>query len=222
MLKEFGEINGNLLKDTFEMLTLSKMRYCGEFCFDDNIRSLNKVQYQFYKRFCHLKITTPHYCLVGEFGIKPMEFHFYKAAIRYWMKILTLDSDNLIKKVYDEIYDNMGNPFYSRTWCSRIKDLMYKLRLEELWINQHKIEKNIYKKSIDIRLTEYFREEWINSAKHSRKGLNYLELSRFNCKLKPYLNFIANDKSVEDMLKIRTGNHSLSTEIDRYRNRKNL
>jgi len=95
MLKEFGNINGNMLRDTFEMLTLSKMKYCGEFCFDANLKTLNQIQYQFYKRFCHLKITTPNYCLIGEFGIKPVEYHYYKAALSYWVKIITSDEKHM-------------------------------------------------------------------------------------------------------------------------------
>ena len=30
LLKEFGQINGNFLRQTFEMITLSKMKYGGE------------------------------------------------------------------------------------------------------------------------------------------------------------------------------------------------
>ena len=41
-----------------------------------------------------------------------------------------------------------------------------------------------------------------------------------NCEMKSYLNHITNDKSVIEMLKLRTGNHSLSVEADIYRNRK--
>ena len=35
-----------------------------------------------------------------------------------------------------------------------------------------------------------------------------------------YPNLIMNDRSVNKMLKIRIGNHTLSSEIDRCRNRK--
>ena len=167
-----------------------------------------------------MKITTPHYCLIGEFGIKPIEFHFYKAALRYWIKVISSDEGNLIKKVYNQIYENIDDKSVSKTWCSQIKNLLYDLKLEELWINQSKKHEKNYKAIVDIRLIEHFREEWINSAKHSQKGLNYLELSRFDCKLKTYLNFTVDDKSVIEMLKIRTGNHSLSVEVDRYCNRK--
>ena len=41
-----------------------------------------------------------------------------------------------------------------------------------------------------------------------------------NNELKPYLNFTLSDKSVANMLKLRTGNHTFSVEIDRYRIRK--
>ena len=88
ILKEFGEINGHMLSNTFEILTLSKIKYGAEFCFDDNLKNLDRIQYQFYKRFCHLKITTPNYCLIGEFGIKPMEYHYHRAALKYWIKIV--------------------------------------------------------------------------------------------------------------------------------------
>ena len=73
---------------------------------------------------------------------------------------------------------------------------------------------------VKTRLTNHFREMWINSARHSHKGLEYLELSRFDCEIKPYLNFILRDRSIIKMLKMRTGNHILSVEIDRYNNRK--
>ena len=52
-----------------------------------------------------------------------------------------------------------------------------------------------------IRLTENFRNKWIKSAKHSHKGLDYLELSKFSCERKKYLNFIMKNKSVSQMLK---------------------
>jgi exonuclease III len=222
-LKEFGQINGKLLRDTYEILTLSKMKYGGEFCFKDNIKSLNQIQYQFYKRFCHLKLTTPNYCLIGEFGIQPMEFHFYKAALNYWLKLLMTNEKCLIKQMYRHIQNNIDEKYNANTWCLQVKELIYELKLEELWTNQMSINKHnfkTYKYKIQTRLVEYFRETWIKSARHSHKGVDYLELSMFNCEMKSYLNYIMNDKSILKILKLRTGNHSLSVEIDRYQNRK--
>ena len=220
MLKEFGQINGNFLKDAFEMLTLSKMKYCGEICFQDNLKILNKVQYQFYKRFCHLKITTAHYYLIGEFGIKPMEYHFYKAALRFWLKLMQVKGRSIIRQLYQYISNNIEEKHFLNTWCWQIKKLLEELKLEALWTNRNNYDQHSYKVIINTRLKEYFREQWIESAKHSHKGLDYLELSLFDCEMKKYLNFIVNDQSVLKMLKIRTGNHTLSVEIDRYRNRK--
>ena len=94
------------------------------------------------------------------------------------------------------------------------------LKLEDLWSNQVTHEKNNYKQKIDTRLKEYFREKWITSAKLSNKGIDYLELALFDCETKQYLNYIMSDKSVNRMLKLRTGNHILSVETERYRNRK--
>ena len=223
ILKEFGQVNGNFLRDTFDMMSLSKMKYCGELCFRDNLTLLNQVQYQFYKRFCHLKVTTPNYCLIGEFGIKPIEFHFYKAALNYWLKILITDERSAIKRVYDHIKINIEEKCHINTWCWQIKKLLHELKLEQLWLNQDNIDRNNYKVhkwTVKTRLIDYFREQWINSARNSHRGLDYLELSRFNCEIKPYLNWITCDRSIIQMLKLRIGNHVLSVETDRYKNRK--
>ena len=222
-LREFGQINGNFLCESFETLTLSRMKYGGELCFQDNLNNLNQIQYQFYKRFCYLKTTTPNYCLIGEFGIKPMEFHFYKAALNYWLRLLTADEKNLTKTLYNQIQGNITEKSYAKTWSTQIKKLLIDLKLEEIWERQAYIDKSNYRKYKNIivmRLTEHFRDMWIQSAKHSNKGIDYLELAKFSCERKKYLNFIMNDKSVIHMLKLRTGNHSLLVETKRYGDRK--
>ena len=184
ILKEFGEINGTFLSNTFEMLSISKMKYCAELCFGDNLNGLNKIQHQFYKRFCHLKTTTPNYCLIGEFGIKPMQFHFSKAALTYWLKILQTDDRNLTKQLYNQIITRIEDTRYSDTWCYKIRKLLHELKLEDLWSNQMNYEKISYKYKIHTRLKDYFREKWITSAKFSHKGLDYLEMPLFNCETK--------------------------------------
>ncbi len=220
ILKEFGHINGNMLKETFEMLTLSKMRYCGELCFYENLSALNRIQVQFYKRFCHLKITTPNYCIFGEFGLQPIEFHFYKAALTYWTKLITNNEKSLVKEIYTRMVADIDEKRFSKTWCWRLKTLLEELKLNELWDDQTNANKLKFQQIITTRIKDYFREKWIDSAKESKKGLNYLELSLFNCEIKSYLNLIIDDKSVNKMLKLRTGNHTLQTEVDRYRNKK--
>ena len=54
-IKEFGYVDGDILKNTYEMLTLSKMRYGAELYFDKNVKDLNKIQIQFFKKFYHLE-----------------------------------------------------------------------------------------------------------------------------------------------------------------------
>ena len=101
-----------------------------------------------------------------------------------------------------------------------MKKLLQQLKLEELWTNKRKKDEISYESIINTRLGEYFSEQWLNSGKDTHKGSHYLELTLFNCEMKPYLNFIIKDTSVLDTLKLRTGSHKPSIEIDKYRNRK--
>ena len=52
-LKEFGNINSTVIKEAFEMLTLSQIKYCGELCFDNNLTALNTST--IYKYNCNYK-----------------------------------------------------------------------------------------------------------------------------------------------------------------------
>ena len=102
-LKELGEVNGTIVRNTFEMLALSKMMYGGEFCFHNKLSELNKIQFQFYKRFYHLSATTANYRLIGEFGLLPLEYYFYKAAINFWIRILFSQNKCIMKICFDHI-----------------------------------------------------------------------------------------------------------------------
>ena len=219
VLKEFGKVEGNIIKDTFETLTLSKMMYCGEFIFYNKLDELNRIQNQFYKSYFHLKLSTPNYCLTGEFGFKPIEFHFYKSALRYWNKIQNMNRESYIYKIFNVINSNLEDKSYKKTWCWRIKELLVKLKLTHL-IEDKNMEKKTFNKTIKIRLNEYFREKWIDSAKCSHKGLRYLELTGFQCDMKTYLQYHSLKLDINLILKFRTGNHDLATEIGRYNNRR--
>ena len=220
-LREFGHVNGLVVKNTFDMLTLSKMKYGGEFCFHNKLSDLNKIQAQFYKRFYHLNNTTANYCLNGEFGLLPFEYHFYKAAINYWIKIVFCDGNNIIKMCYNHIKENLVEMKYSYTWCWRIQKLLKQLNLLYLWQNQKhlQISERKCKSIVKTRLIEHFRNEWLDSAKKSQTGMDYLELTQFDCQLKNYLTFNFNQKDVITLLKFRCGNHDLMVRIGSYKNR---
>ena len=104
-----------MLSSTFEMLTLSNIIYGTEFCFDDYLKNLDRVQDQFFKRFCHLKITTSNYTLIGEYGIKPMDSHYYKAALKKWIKIIKSGERSLIRKIYDQINNQIEDKINTKT-----------------------------------------------------------------------------------------------------------
>lgn len=216
-LKEFDMVDGEILKEAFEMLTLSKMKYAGELYFDKNLNCLNRVIVQFFKRFYHLRSTTPNYCITGEFGIKPVEFHFYYSAIVYFIKLNNEENKRLQSQCFDLINNNLHLKCFRNTWCYRMNNLFRKIHLHEI----DKLElNNKTKKMINNFLTNYFRSEWINSAKNSNKGIKYLEICRFECDLKQYLKTSNNNNKFEDILKLRTGNHTLAAETGTYQNRK--
>ena len=215
-LKEFNTDDGRILTEALEMLTISRMRYGSEIFFDRNINDLNRVIMQFYKRYYHLRITTPNYCIIGEFGVKPIEYYFYKSALNYFLKLNMSDDKRLITRLFRTINKNTDKKSFRNTWCSRIDKLVHKIDLKNIQSMEYSGKS---KKIIDNALIEYFRREWIDSAKHSVKGLRYLELCRFQCQLKPYLAISNSRNKICSVIKLRTGNHTLAAEVGTYQNR---
>ena len=88
--------------------------------------------------------------------------------------MIKADKKCIIRQIYQHIYQNVENRQYVNTWCWQIMKLLQELNLENLWTNQDKENAVNYKFIINTSLKEYFREQWIQSAKHSHKGLNYI------------------------------------------------
>ena len=215
-LKEFNTVDGGIIAETFEMLTLSKMRYGSELLFDKNLADLNRVILQFYKKYYHLRMTTANYCIFGEFGAKPMEFYCYKSAMNYFLKLNKNNDKRLVARIFKNIKCNVENKAYRSSWYVRISKLFDKVNCSEIKSFECTGKS---KKLIANALIEFFRKDWIDSAKHSNKGLMYLELCRFQCELKPYLMDGGDKIRINNIVKLRTGNHTLAAEVGTYQNR---
>ena len=83
-----------------------------------------------------------------------MEFHFYKAALRYWLKLIRPNETSIIKQLYHYISNNIKEKRFLNTWCWQIKKLLEELKLEELWKTQNNHDQRNYKMVINTRLKE--------------------------------------------------------------------
>ena len=82
----------------------------------------------------------------------------------------------------------------------------------DVHVRRHKnIVKNILK--------NHFRAEWINDAKRSQTGTNYLESAQFDCTIKHYLTLDLKRSDLGPLLKMTSGNHNLAVRTGSYRNR---
>ena len=112
---------------------------------------------QFYKRYFHLVKSTPNYRLTGEFGLLPLEYYFYKAAIHFRTKLVEAKpSKCLIGKMYEEIFNHLEQKDYRYSWCGRIEKLFRNLVLDHLWKEQASINSKLYQIIVNERLMQYF------------------------------------------------------------------
>ena len=120
---------------------------------------------------------------------------------------------SLVHLLYEEISENIQNREFAFTWCWQIKKFLKKIDLENIWNIQNTLNRKSFLINLKIRLMEYFRTQWITAAKNSHTGLDYLELTQFECNLKHYLFFNLDLHEVKEILKLRTVNHDLAVRL---------
>ena len=68
--------------------------------------------------------------------------HYKVRCIKFWLKILKLDSSRLPRASYDVLYsfDNVGR----KNWATEIKHMFYSYVFGEVWVNQSVGDVNMF------------------------------------------------------------------------------
>ena len=96
------------------------------------------------KSILKVKQSTANLCAYGDLGEYPIDQKIICKTIKYWIKIVNLPEDNIVKHMYTvlEGLHHIGH----KTWVSQVKYIMEKAELAELWtdVPPKKLFLNIY------------------------------------------------------------------------------
>ena len=110
--------------------------------------SLERAQCRFFKYMLNLPRCTPNYMVRNEAGVDHLESAILNRMLRWWQKILKMDSNRFPRLCYNKLKQMLDtHPSADRkyNWVSQIKDSLCSLGYESIWELQdpNQIAKNI-------------------------------------------------------------------------------
>ena len=102
-----------------------------------------------------------------------MKIRWKIIAIKYWINILKLNNNSLIKRMYNVIKEDANNniSYVDKNWAYQIRKLLGELGLMNLWKNQDTY--NITFETIKLRILDIFRQSWFSNIAISSRLTTY-------------------------------------------------
>ena len=146
------------------------------------------------KVFC-VKKSTNLSSIYGELGRVPLSVIRKCDRIRYWLRILKLPQNSVVRLVYNMLKkkDADSNFTYNKhNWPYHVKKLLQSLGFYNLWINQEIETKNF--QLIKQRIYDQYYQSWYSNINNS-PSLHYYSIFKHSFTQEQYLNFIS-DKNL--------------------------
>ena len=142
-----------------------------------DLEDLKTLQCKFLKKIIGVPNSTCNAFTFLELGVLPIEQEIHKRQLMYLQRILQLDEDDPVKKVF-EFQCCQSQTDGERNWWSGIKELMEKYEIEESLEEIKNMSKEVFKNAVNLKVRMVALEELRTECQSKKKTseLEYTEL----------------------------------------------
>lgn len=201
----------------FDTLVAPILHYGAEvFGFNEG-KSIEKVHCKFLRKVLCVRKSTNLDAVYGELGRYPLAIHRKIIMIKYWFKILNLDNNCILKKIYNMLKEDADNglSYNNKNWAFHIKTMLNQIGMSNVWLQQNAETINI--QIIKLRILDIYKQSWYTNINNSSRLESY-SLHKHTFELEQYLNVINKDKHRIALTKFRVSSHNLEIEKGRHEN----
>ena len=125
------ELATQLKLKLFDSLVGSILNYGAEISFNTQSNDIEKVHCKFLRKILGVRKSTNLDAIYGDHGRYPMKIRWKIIAIKYWINILKLNNNSLIKRMYNVIKEdaNKNISYVDKNWAYQIRKLLGELGL---------------------------------------------------------------------------------------------
>jgi hypothetical protein len=208
----------------YQALVRSVLEYSCEIWGDEDWEEGERVQREMGRRILRCSGSTTNEAVLGELGWWRLRTRRDFCKLKYWIKILLLDDNRLVKNIYDtskQKYLTEG----TNNWCRSLHILAKKYNLLDLWNDETKVytaqEDN---RELRVRWSYILhdkvhrveQEHWFNSVHRKPKLRTYVSF-KSTLQLEPYLLSETHKAGRYLLTSIRTGTNKLRIETGRWK-----
>ena len=189
----------DILFELFDKVVLPVVLYGSEIHGhnDSCVKKLETFQRSLYKKTLKLSKSTPSVIIYEEAGTTPLHITIEKRMVGYWLQILMGSSSKLNYQIYKNILHIDMQNLYSTQWIRKIKEILQRCELFNIWVNQHNIcveDSKAIRLLIFTRINDQYDQTWHSTPAHNR--CSYYVLFKDNRKLKPYLYILSTSNRI--------------------------
>ena len=145
----------NVLNKILDVQIQPILLYGAEIWGVDDCKMIEAVHLLALKHYLNVSARTPNIMVYGESGRYPLYINAILRAVKYWFKVLRMEDDRFPRLVYLSML-NME----SKNWASKIKDILNKYDLSEVWTSQNADNEREVLKVLRERLIEEYTQQW--------------------------------------------------------------
>ena len=200
--------------DLFNSLVEPVMSYSCEVWGLREADQLEKIHLGFLKNILGVRKTTPSAYIYRELGVYPLILKRKIRVIKYWLKILELNCNNPVRKIYNSLLLDLNLNGNITNWASLVRDLLFTNGFGYIWLNQNVSNTNNFIKEFSFRIKCSFEQNLNMMIDNLSTNRLYRHLEQ-NHILKDYLQILDRNKRIA-LTRIRLGSHSFNIERGRW------
>ena len=200
----------------FESIVVPILCYGCEVWGFDNVNDIEKIQIRFYKNLLELNRNTSNISVFGELGRYPLNIIIKERIIKYWLK--SLMKNDVRNKMYQQERYAIVNT-NNVNWASKVKNLLYSLRLNYIWDQQdyiHETQLLYYTNICKVRLKDRYVQHFFTNISNNIRLEKYCIFKNMFC-FEEYL-YCLSPRLRTILCKFRCSSHNILIEQDRNMN----
>ena len=209
----FSYVHYKTFLKVFDMKVCPVLLYGSELWGLQKITCYEQLQVHACKRFLNVKVNSCNDAILGDTGRLPLYINANKRCIKYWLRLLKLPSNRLVRLSYEMLlyFDDIGHT----NWVTYVRKHLYLNGFGYVWNNQYVENSNAFLTIYTQRITDQFKQSWSTSCCSNSKLSHYVNYKK-DLKVEPYIFNIDVNKFRSCLASFRSSSHSLMIEKGRH------
>jgi hypothetical protein len=179
----------------------------------EQCESIERVHYKCCKNVLKVSSNTSNAAVLGETGRHPLHIIYITRCIKYWLRLLSMDTQRYPRACYDMLVtlDNCGRS----SWVTKVRQILFAYGFGYTWISQSVGNSQLFVYEFKQRLRDMSSQNWSETISNSPKLRTY---SLFKSQLQPelYLSEVCVSKFRTALCRFRVSSHKLQIELGRH------